>query len=291
MNATPTAAPPPTGDELPPWLRPRVPAGFKPLATPARFCCIMQKGGSGKSTTAVCLACELALMGLRVRVWDVDAQLGGTTHWLAPKIGEGAGEPANLLHLFNGEASPDEVTYPTQVPNLYVVPSYTSLKQVEIQPPPGAEQVIDWAIEHTAEPFDVEITDCGPALGQLSVAALVGTPNVIIPLKVSGFDLNALTELNRTLRLTKQRLAPDLKISAVLLSEVLRSNLTRDVFDAMCADFPDSLVMGIRQSVKAREASLDGIRLPLHEYAPDATVRHDFRYLAAALVDAERKAA
>ncbi|MCA2230268.1 AAA family ATPase [Nonomuraea sp. NEAU-L178] len=110
-----------------PW----VPVGFKRLATPARLCCIMQKGGSGKSTTAVCLACELALKGLCVRIWDVDAQLGGTTHWLRPQVDDGAGEPANLLHLFMGEASPDQVTYPTRVPGLYVVPSYTSLKQVE----------------------------------------------------------------------------------------------------------------------------------------------------------------
>ncbi|WP_433426232.1 ParA family protein (plasmid) [Microtetraspora malaysiensis] len=286
MHATPHIAPPPTGDELPEWLQPRVPASFKPITTPARFCCIMQKGGSGKSTTAVCLACELALKGLRVRVWDVDAQLGGTTHWLTPQLDDGADhEPANLLHLFKGEASPDEVTYPTRVPNLYVVPSYTSLKQVELAPPPGVEQVIDWAINNTTDPYDVEITDCGPALGQLSVAALVGAPNVVIPLKASGFDLNALTELNRTLTLTKQRLAPQLKIAAVLLSEVLKSNLTSEVFDALCNDYPDSLIMGIRQSVKAREASLESIRLPLHEYAPTATVRKDFQYLAAQLVE------
>jgi chromosome partitioning protein len=233
----------------------------------------MQKGGSGKSTTAVCLACELALKGFRVRVWDADAQRGGATHWLAPQLSDGAGEPAN------------QVTYPTRVPNLYVVPSYTSLKQVELAPPPGVEQVIDWAINNTSEPFDVEITDCGPTLGQLSVAALVGAPNVVIPLKASGFDLDALTELNRTLALTKQRLAPHLQIVAVLLSEVLKSNLTSEVFDALCGDYPDSLVMGVRQSVKAREASLESIRLPLHEYAPTATVRKDFQYLATRLVE------
>ncbi|GAA2702533.1 ParA family protein [Nonomuraea recticatena] len=282
---TPSITPPPIGDELPEWLRPRVPAGFKPLSSPARLCCIMQKGGSGKSTTAVCLACELALKGFRVRVWDADAQRGGATHWLAPQLGDGAGEPANLLHLFKGEASPDQVTYPTRVPNLYVVPSYTSLKQVELAPPPGVEQVIDWAINNTSEPFDVEITDCGPTLGQLSVAALVGAPNVVIPLKASGFDLDALTELNRTLALTKQRLTPHLQIVAVLLSEVLKSNLTSEVFEALCGDYPDSLVMGVRQSVKAREASLESIRLPLHEYAPTATVRKDFQYLATQLVE------
>ncbi|WP_084781132.1 ParA family protein [Planobispora rosea] len=284
MHVTPVAAPP-AGDELPAWLRPRIPEGFRRLKAPIRLCCIMQKGGSGKSTTTVCLACELALAGLRVRVWDVDAQLGGATHWLNPDTGDGRGEPANLLHLFRGEASPDEVTYPTRVPGLHIVPSYTSLKQVELAPPPGVEQVIDWAIDNTSEPYDVEITDCGPSLGQLSIAALVGTPNVIIPLKASGFDLNALAELNRTLGLTKARLKPELKVTAVLLSEVMKSNLTQEVFDAMCADYPEALVMGIRMSVKAREASLESIRLPLHEYAPTATVRQDFQYLAAALVE------
>ncbi|MEV0197857.1 AAA family ATPase [Nonomuraea sp. NPDC050691] len=107
-------------------------------------------------------------------------------------------------------AQPDQVTYPTRIPGLYVVPSYTSLKQVELAPPPGVEQVIDWAINNTSEPFDVEITDCGPSLGLLSVAALVGAPNIVIPLKASGFDLNALTELNRTLAPTKQRLVSQL---------------------------------------------------------------------------------
>ncbi|MEV4180704.1 ParA family protein [Streptosporangium canum] len=274
---------PPAGDELPAWLRPRIPTSFTPLSAPIRLCCIMQKGGSGKSTAAVCLACELALMGKRVRLWDVDAQLGGATHWLNPDTGDQRGEPANLLHMLKGEASPDEVTYPTSVPGLYVVPSYTSLKQIELDSPPGLEQGIEWGINNTSEPFDVEITDCGPSLGRLTIAALVGTPNVIIPLKASGFDLNALTELNRTLDLTKSRVKPDLQVTAVLLSEVLKSNLTQAVFDAMCGDYPEALIMGIRQSVKVREASLDSIRKPLHDYAPDATVRQDFQYLAAML--------
>ncbi|GHE31658.1 partitioning protein para [Streptosporangium violaceochromogenes] len=273
-------SPPPTGDELPVWLQPRIPAGFAPPPHPIRLCCIMQKGGSGKSTAAVCLACEFALMGKRVRVWDVDAQLGGATHWLAPLTEDRRGEPPNLLDMLKGEASPDEVTYPTQVPGLYVVPSYTSLKQVELESSPGLENGIEWGIDNTSEPFDVEIADCGPSLGRLTIASLVGMPNVIIPLKASGFDLNALTELNRTLDLTQRRVKPELAVTAVLLSEVLKSNLTQAVFDAMCADYPNALVMGIRQSVKVREASLDSIRKPLHVYAPDATVRTDFQYLA-----------
>ncbi|WP_245740748.1 ParA family protein [Nonomuraea maritima] len=243
----------------------------------------MQKGGSGKSTTAGCIACELALMGYRVRLWDVDAQGGGVTHWFQPAQA-GQGEPLNLLHLFKGEATADEVTYATRVPNLYIVPSFTSLKQVELGPPPGVEYVIDQAIKETTEPIDVEIMDCGPSLGQLTIAALVAAPNVVVPFKASGFDLNSLRDLNRTLALTKKRLTPDQRILAVVLSEVLKSNLTRDVFDAMCNDFPDALVMGVRQSVKAREATLESIRLPLHEYAPDATVRQDFQYLTRMLV-------
>lgn len=238
----------------------------------------MQKGGSGKSTTAGCIACELALKGYRVRLWDVDAQGGGVTHWFQVAQA-GQGEPPNLLHLFKGEATADEVTYPTRVPNLSIVPSFTSLKQVELGPPPGVESVIDQAIAETDEPYDVEITDCGPSLGQLTIAALVAAPNVIIPLKASGFDLNSLRDLNRTLALTKKRLTPDQRILAVVLSEVLKSNLARDVFDTLCSDFPEALVMGVRQSTKAREATLESIRLPLHEYAPDATVRLDFQYM------------
>lgn len=282
--AVPAPAPS-TNDELPRWLEPRIPAKFRHLDLPAHICCIMQKGGSGKSTCAVCLANELALMGLRVRVWDVDAQRGGATHWLGPIHANGSGEaPMNLVHLFQGEASPDEVTYPTKVPGLYVVPSYTSLKQVELNPPPGVHQVIQWAIANTSEPYHVEITDCGPTLGQLTIAALTATPNVIIPLKASGFDLDALTELNKTLALTKTRLAPDLRVAAVLLSEVTKSNLTKAVFDGMCRDYPDALIMGIRQNTKVREASLPTILQPLHEYAPTATVRNDFQFLAKNLI-------
>ncbi|WP_336214512.1 ParA family protein, partial [Nonomuraea sp. LPB2021202275-12-8] len=223
--------PPPVGDELPKWMQPRVPDDYKPFALPARLCCIMQKGGSGKSTTAGCLACELALMGFRVRLWDVDAQRGGVSHWFPPQHNYGPGEPPNLLHLFRGEATPDEVTYATRVPNLYIVPSYTSLKQVELGPPPGVENVINEGIENTTEhEIDFEIMDCGPSLGQLSIAATVAAPDVIIPFKASGFDLDSLQELNRTLGLVKKRLRPDMRVVAVLLSEVLKSNLAVDVF-------------------------------------------------------------
>jgi chromosome partitioning protein len=270
--------------EMPGWLYPRVPETFQPLEPPARICVVMQKGGAGKSTCATCLACELALLGLRVRLWDVDPQNGGSTSWLHPQTSGSDGEPPNLRDMFQGSASPDEVTYSTSVPGLSIVPSYTSLKQVELSPPPGIEQGIAWGIDNTGDPFDVEITDCGPSLGQLTIAAMVAAPNLIIPFKASGLDLNAMGDLNRTVAMVKARLVPALRVAAILLSEVTRTNLTREVYDSYGEAYPDSIVMGIRLNTKAREASLPNILQPLHVYAPTATVRQDFQYLAAHII-------
>ncbi|MEU4834137.1 ParA family protein [Streptosporangium sp. NPDC023615] len=275
---------PPVLDELPTWLQPRIPDLFSPLKTPCRLCCIMQKGGTSKTTTTVCLACELALMGFKVRIWDLDPQEGSATSWMPPQTGV-SGTPRNLLHMFKGEASPDEVTYPTAVPNLSIVPSYTSLKQAEVDSEiVGVEQGVAWGIENSTETFDVEIADCGPSLGKLTVAGMIACPELIIPLKASGLDMRSMTSLNRTIELTK-RVQPKLNRRAVLLAEVLKTNLTRAMFDLMCRDFPEALVMGVRSSTAAREAPLPHILKPLHEYAPEATVRLDYQFLGAALVE------
>ncbi len=269
-------------------MEPRIPDGFEPLATPARFCCVMQKGGTSKTTTTVCLGCELALLGLRVRIWDLDPQEGSATSWMPPQTNV-QGTPPNLLHMFEGKAGPDEVTYPTSVPNLHIVPSYTSLKQAEINPEiVGVEHAVNWGIENSSEPFDVEIADCGPSLGKLTIAGMIACPELIIPFKPSGLDMRSLVALNRTIELTK-RVQPNLNRRAVILGAVLKSNLTDAMYKRVCLDYPESLVMGVRSSVAAMEAPTPQILQPLHVYAPEATVRQDYKYLAQMLV--RRKAA
>jgi chromosome partitioning protein len=272
-------------EDLPTWLKPYIPPGFRRLQLPARIGVVMQKGGVGKTTTATSLGADLAMMGYRVRVWDADAQGGSSSTWIPGQYPNGAERRPILRDLFFDEATVADITRPTRVPRLFMVNSGgTKLLQVEHARPVGAELALRHALDQDAGPgFDIEVFDCGPTLGLLTVSVLAAVQHLIIPIKPSGLDQDALQELYHTIEQTRAKLNPELTVAAVVLSEAVKSNLTMDFFDQMVADFPDAITMAVRMSVRAREATIMKPPVPLHEYAPDSTTRQDLRWLAGRL--------
>lgn len=273
-------------ETLPTWIRPYIPPHFQTLQLPARVGVVMQKGGSGKTTTATGIGADLALMGYRVRVWDADAQGGSSSTWIPGLYPHDAERRPTLRDLFFDEATLEEVTRPTRVPGLFMVNSgKTTLLQVEHARPVGAELALQHALEGGGGPeVDIDLFDCGPTLGLLTISVLAAVQDLIIPMKASGLDWDAIRDLNLTIDRTRAKLNPALRVAAVVLSEAMKSNLTMDFFQQMVKDYPDAITMPIRAAVRAREATIMQPPVPLHEYAPDSTTRQDLRYLATRLI-------
>ncbi|MCY9787924.1 ParA family protein [Nocardiopsis sp. EMB25] len=253
-----------------------------PMVGPGEVVTVVnQKGGQGKTTTAVSLAAELASRGLRVRLVDADAQEGSTTRWLPPQWQDADPEQRfNLLHVLQGRVGLAQATWPTTIEGLELVPAFASLKSFESETVPGRDVALQTAIDRGPQ-VDVTIVDCAPDLGQTTLTALVAGSAVVIPVKVGGLDLWGVAELNKTLALVRDRLRADQRTVAVVVTQVLRSGLTDDVIDQLKADYPDALHATVRHTVRVGEAPLE--HTPLHVYDPEATATVDYAALASNL--------
>lgn len=251
-----------------------------PMVGPGEVLTVVnQKGGQGKTTTAVSLAAEVAARGKKVRLIDADAQEGSTTRWMTPQWENTPTEERySLLQVLTGQVSLEAATWPTTVPGLQIVPAFSSLKRFESETVPGRDVALQTAIARGPE-VDVTIIDCAPDLGQTTLTALVAGSAVAIPVKVGGLDLWGVAELNKTLGLVRDRLRADQRTVAVIVTQLLRSGLTDDVIEQLKVDYPDALHATVRHTVRAGEAPL--AYQPLREYAPEATATADY----AALVD------
>lgn len=214
-----------------------------------------------------------------MRLVDADPQAGSASMWLAPQWGDAPEKPTLRDVLLEG-VSLDAATWPTVIDGLSIVPSDLKAEAFERERTPGADHVLAEA-SAGAQPVDVEIYDCSPDLGQLTVTALCAASEVILPVRAGGLDMAGVAELVRTLDLVRRRLNPELSVRAVVVCAQLRSNLTEDVTARLTEDFPEAIHASVRHTVRAAEAPFTG--QPLPSYAPDATATADYRTLAARL--------
>jgi chromosome partitioning protein len=252
----------------------------RPAGVPVpRIAIVNKKGGSGKTTSSVTLAGIFASWGLVSRVTDGDDQLASTTFWLAP--GVGAGTPT-LHDFYVGTKTLDEVTYPTDVENLLVVPSLNTLGEVETKRPAGSDTLL--AAEFDAgstHGVDVEITDAAPSVGVVTVSLLAAATHVMITMKASGLDSVGASEIDGPLALIKKRLNPALTIAAVLIVDADgRAEFTTQVQQRAEEDYPTAIVATVPHSIEAAKAPL--AHLPMHRFAPANPVTDAYYALAEA---------
>ena len=179
-----------------------------------RIAIINQKGGVGKTTSAVNLAAALALAGQRVCILDLDPQAHATTHLGVIPTGE---HPSMYDVLVNNKPLA-EARQPVAT-NLYVVGSDINLAaaEVELAGVVGREVILRDALAEDAEPFDFLLMDCAPSLGVLTVNALSAANEVFIPLQPHFLALHGLGKLLETTALVAKRINPGLKVTGVLL--------------------------------------------------------------------------
>ncbi|CAM5593886.1 ParA family protein [Streptomyces abikoensis] len=255
------------------------------------YVCINQKGGAGKTTTAMELAAAFVAMGYTVRLIDADPQEASLSGmWLLPRYeGIREAERYTLADVFFGRQPLDEATYETRVQGLYIVPSGAHLGTVEYDPKAGRDGSLRTAIRKSKAPIDITIIDAPPALGKLSINALIAADYAIVPLKVGALDKKALRELHQTVRAVQEDANPNLTVAATIMTSWDKSWYAAKTAAQLRADYPEAIVATARRNVKVAEAPDHG--LPVRAFAPTATTTGDYDQLARLLLPIKEPAA
>ena len=196
-----------------------------------------QKGGVGKTTTAVNVAACIAEAGYDTLLVDIDPQANAT-------VGLGVAKDLvpNVYDVLSGEATAADALQATAIVRLFVLPSSPDLAGANVELPrrPGSEQLLREALAPLRERFAFIILDCPPSLGPLTVNALVAADRVIVPVQTEYFALEGLAGLLDTLALIQRELNPRLTIAGMLLTmHDGRTRLARDVEREVREHFPD----------------------------------------------------
>ncbi len=213
-----------------------------------------QKGGVGKTTTAVNLAAALALQGRRVLLVDMDPQGNATSGCGLDKEELTATVYDVLLESLN----PQEVINPTSMSGMDILPANEDLigAEVELVHEIGREYFLKRFLSSVSKEYQYVFIDCPPSLGLLTVNALTAAGGVIIPLQCEFYAMEGLSQLLRTLRLIKHSVNPNLRITGILLTMFdVRNNISHQVKEEVCRHFRDRVFQTvISRNVRLSEA-------------------------------------
>lgn len=231
------------------------------------LCITNQKGGVGKTTTAISLGAALALAGSRVLLVDLDPQ-GNATSGLGVRRQEVVGGIYGVLLQDQPIAA---AALPTSVQGLDLLPSSPEMAgaEVELVPALAREFRLRTAIEG-ASPYDTILVDCPPSLGLLTINALAAADAVLVPVQCEYYALEGLAQLMTTIDAVRRRLNPPLEVLAIILTMAdSRNRLSMQVIEEVHRHFPD-LVARVRipRTVRLAEAPSHG--LPITSYDPQS---------------------
>ena len=242
-----------------------------------------QKGGVGKTTTAINLSACLAEKGQKVLAIDMDPQ-GNMTSGLGIDKDE---VEKNIYDLMIGQAGVDEVLQKEAIENLDVIPTSIDLSAAEIEliGVDDKEFIIRNAVQPIKDDYDYIIIDCPPSLSMLTINAMTTADSVLVPIQCEYYALEGLSQLIHTVELVKERLNPVLEIEGVVFTMYdARTNLSLQVVENVKENLQQNIYKTIiPRNIRLAEAPSYG--LPINLYDPKSKGTESYMLLAEEVIN------